>query len=255
MRLALAGRYGSRWQLDRRRSQVLISSTVPVWQHNELVGAVSAIKPTTRVVHFVVHTLKELILPILAATMLAATLAYGLSAYLTGIVRLLALRAERIASGESGVRLEIWTRSELGMLARAVERMRRKLEGKAYVEETVTNLSHELKAPLAAIRGAAELLEDGAVNDPVACARFLTNIQQETARLDGIVDGLLQLARLETRQTLTFPFQRWTLPWLFAKSSRVPTSSAPPLWGCNLPGTSQTSLYVVAFLENIFARS
>ena len=76
--------------------------------------------------------------------------------------------------------------------------MRRKLEGKAYVEETVTNLSHELKTPLAAIRGAAELLEDGAVNDPVACTRFLGNIQQEVLRLDGIVDGLLQLARLES---------------------------------------------------------
>ena len=76
--------------------------------------------------------------------------------------------------------------------------MRRKLEGKAYVEETVTNLSHELKTPLAAIRGAAELLEDGAVNDPAACARFLRNIQQETARLNGIVDGLLQLARLDS---------------------------------------------------------
>ncbi len=130
--------------------------------------------------------------------MLAAGLAYVLSAYLTGIVRSLAQKAERVAAGEGGVRLETWTRSELGTLARAVERMRQKLEGKAYVEETVANLSHELKTPLAAIRGAAELLEDGAANDPLARTKFLRNIQQETARLDGIVDGLLQLARVET---------------------------------------------------------
>ena len=198
VRLALDGHYGSRWQLDRQRSRVLISSTVPVRQGSKLIGAVSVIKPTTRLVHFVVHTLKELLLPLVAATALAAILAYVLSAYLTRIVRSLATQAERVAAGESGVRLETWTRSELGALARAVERMRRKLEGKAYVEETVTNLSHELKTPLAAIRGAAELLEDGAVHDPVACVRFLTNIQQETARLDSIVDGLLQLARLES---------------------------------------------------------
>ena len=198
VRLALAGRYGSRWQLDRQRGRVLIYATVPVRQGSTLIGAVSVLKPTTRLVHFVVHTLKELLLPLVAATALAAVLAYVLSAYLTRIVRSLAMQAERVAAGESGVRLETWTRSELGALARAVERMRRKLEGKAYVEETVTNLSHELKTPLAAIRGAAELLEDGAVHDPAACARFLTNIQQETARLDGIVDGLLQLARLES---------------------------------------------------------
>ena len=198
VRLALAGRYGSRWQLDRRRNRVFIYSTLPVWQGGHLIGAVSVVKPTTRLVHFVVRTLKELLLPIAGTVVLAAALAYVLSGYLTRIVRSLAVQAERIAAGESGVRLETWTRSELGSLARAVERMRRKLEGKAYIEETVTNLSHELKTPLAAIRGAAELLEDGAVNDPVACARFLGNIQQEVVRLDGIVGGLLQLARLES---------------------------------------------------------
>ncbi len=198
VRLALAGRYGSRWQLDRRRNRVFIYSTLPVWQGTRLIGAVSVVKPTTRLVHFVVRTLKELLLPIAGTVILAAALAYVLSGYLTRIVRSLAAQAERVAAGESGVRLETWTRSELGGLARAVERMRRKLEGKAYVEETVTNLSHELKTPLAAIRGAAELLEDGAVNDPVACARFLGNIQQEVVRLDGIVDGLLRLARLES---------------------------------------------------------
>ena len=198
VRLALNGHYGSRWELDPHKRRVLIYSTLPVWQDRQLIGAVSVVKPTTRLVHFVVRTLKELLLPAAGAVALAAVLAYVLSAYLTGIVRSLAVQAERIAAGEVGVRLETWTRSELGAMARAVERMRRKLEGRAYVEETVTNLSHELKTPLAAIRGAAELLEDGAVNDPAACARFLGNIQQETARLNGIVDGLLQLARLDS---------------------------------------------------------
>ena len=37
--------------------------------------------------------------------------------------------------------------------------MRTELEGKAYVEQYVHTLTHELKSPLAAIRGAAELLE------------------------------------------------------------------------------------------------
>ena len=198
VRLALAGRYGSRWQLDRQRSRVLIYSTLPVWQRGTFDrrgqrGQAHDAAGAFRGPHAQGTTSASC-----GATVLAAALAYVLSAYLTRIVRSLAMQAERIAAGESGVRLETWTRSELGALARAVERMRRKLEGKAYVEETVTNLSHELKTPLAAIRGAAELLEDGAVHDPVACARFLANIQQEIARLDGIVDGLLQLARLES---------------------------------------------------------
>ncbi|HSV63778.1 MAG TPA: ATP-binding protein, partial [Chthoniobacterales bacterium] len=133
------------------------------------------------------------------ALVLATAMAYVLSAYITRIIWDLAWRAERVAAGESNVRLETWTRSELGTLARAVERMREKLEGKAYVEEMATNLSHELKTPLAAIRGSAELLEGPASNDAAARAKFLANIQSEVARLDRIVSELLKLSRIESQ--------------------------------------------------------
>jgi two-component system sensor histidine kinase ChvG len=80
--------------------------------------------------------------------------------------------------------------------------MREKLEGKAYVEEMATNLSHELKTPLAAIRGSAELLEGPASDDPVARARFLTNIQSEVARLDRLVSEVLKLSRIEAQPAM-----------------------------------------------------
>jgi signal transduction histidine kinase len=72
------------------------------------------------------------------------------------------------------------------------------LEGKAYVEEMASNLSHELKTPLAAIRGSAELLQDGAMDDLEARSKFLANIQREVQRLDRIVNELLKLSRIET---------------------------------------------------------
>jgi signal transduction histidine kinase len=62
-----------------------------------------------------------------------------------------------------------------------------------------TNLSHELKTPLAAIRGSAELLEGPASNDAAARAKFLANIQSEVARLDRIVSELLKLSRIEAQ--------------------------------------------------------
>jgi signal transduction histidine kinase len=120
-----------------------------------------------------------------------------LSSYITRTIADLAMRAERVAAGEPNVRLQTWTRSELGMLARAVEKMREKLEGKAYVEEMVSNFSHELKTPLASIRGAAELLEGPAANDPAARTRFLSNIRTEVQRLDRIVTNFLKLSRIE----------------------------------------------------------
>ncbi len=198
VRQAMLGRYGSRWELDPKAGRVNLYSTLPVWSGARVVGAVTIVKPTVRSRLAIIRALRELAVPGLAAVTIATLLAYVLSAYLTRIVGGLASRAERVAAGEADVKLETWTRSELGTLARAVEKMRRKLEGKAYVEEMVTNLSHELKTPLAAIRGSAELLEDGAVNDPAAREKFLGNIQLEAARLNQIVDDLLKLSRIET---------------------------------------------------------
>lgn len=198
VRLALSGQYGSRWELDREHQRVNIYSTLPVFSGGKIVGAVSVSKSTNRIRNFISRSLQHLLIPGLIALFLATAMAYLLSAYITRIIWDLASRAERVAAGESNVRLETWTRSELGILARAVERMRERLEGKAYVEEMATNLSHELKTPLATIRGSAELLEDEAGNDPSARKRFLANIQSEVLRLDRIVSELLKLSRIET---------------------------------------------------------
>lgn len=57
--------------------------------------------------------------------------------------------------------------SELRKLAQALESMRIKLEGKNEIEQYVYALTHELKSPLAAIRGAAEILREGPPADVV----------------------------------------------------------------------------------------
>jgi two-component system, OmpR family, sensor histidine kinase CreC len=78
--------------------------------------------------------------------------------------------------------------------------MRLKLEDKAYVENYVHTLTHELKSPLAGIRGAAELLQD-----PMPEAdrqRFAANIERQTLRLQALVDKLLTLADVEQMRQL-----------------------------------------------------
>lgn len=90
--------------------------------------------------------------------------------------------------------------AEVTALTRAFEEMRTALEGKAYVEEYTQALTHELKAPLSAIRGAAELLEEGMPEEERA--RFLAHLRNEAGRLQMIVDRMLQLSALEARRTL-----------------------------------------------------
>ncbi len=78
---------------------------------------------------------------------------------------------------------------------RRLERMRR---------EFVANVSHELRTPLASIRAVVETLEAGATDDPKVASEFLRRIIGEVDHLVGLVDELLDLARLESgRAVLT----------------------------------------------------
>ncbi len=61
----------------------------------------------------------------------------------------------------------------------------------------VANVSHELKTPIASIKGFVETLLDGASDDPVDSRRFLNIIARQADRLASIIEDLLALSRIE----------------------------------------------------------
>ena len=92
---------------------------------------------------------------------------------------------------------------EVNTLARALESMRESLEGRQFAERYVQTLTHEMKSPLAGIRGAAELLEeDFETMDGADRKRFLGNIRAETIRADRLLTRLLELSSLEGKTKL-----------------------------------------------------
>jgi len=66
--------------------------------------------------------------------------------------------------------------------------------------EFVANVSHELRTPLTAIKGFVETLLDGALEDKLLCRRFLTIIDGETNRLTRLIDDLLSLSAIESKE-------------------------------------------------------
>jgi two-component system, OmpR family, phosphate regulon sensor histidine kinase PhoR len=67
-------------------------------------------------------------------------------------------------------------------------------------KDFVANVSHELRTPITAIRGYAETLQTGALADALAAPKMIDIIHRQAVRLSELVDDLLELSQLESRQ-------------------------------------------------------
>lgn len=208
MLLTLRGQYGARSTRedpDDPDSSVMYVAA-PIRDGEQIIGVVSVAKPNRTLQPYIERSQTRL--GWLGAGLIGLGLLIGalLSWWLSAALGKLTRYAQAVSEGQ---RAEAPTvrGGELGQLAKAVERMRTELEGKAYVERYVHTLTHELKSPLAAIRGAAELLDGGMPAEQRQ--RFVANIQQESARLQNLIERLLHLAQVEQRQGLE---ERVTVP-------------------------------------------
>lgn len=199
--LTLRGQYGarsSREDPDDPDSSVMYVAA-PIKDAGKIIGVVSVAKPNSSLQPYIDRSQRRLAW--LGAGLIALGLLVGglLSWWLSGALRRLTQYAQAVSEGRRA-ELPRYRGGEMAQLADAVERMRTQLEGKDYVERYVHTLTHELKSPLAAIRGAAELL-DGEMPAEQR-ARFVGNIAGESERLQQLIERLLSLAQVEQRQGL-----------------------------------------------------
>lgn len=68
--------------------------------------------------------------------------------------------------------------------------------------EFVANVSHELKTPVTAVKGFAETLLEGALYNSRACEEFVSIIAEEAERLNRLINDLLSLSRIESRELM-----------------------------------------------------
>ncbi len=100
--------------------------------------------------------------------------------------------AGRIASGDYGARARVESRDEVGSLGDSLNRMAGALETLERLrKDLVANVAHELRTPLANLRGYLEAMHDG-VTPPSAEA--ITSLHEEVMRLVRLVDALHELS-------------------------------------------------------------
>ncbi|MFO1436220.1 MAG: two-component system sensor histidine kinase CreC [Gammaproteobacteria bacterium] len=200
--LTLQGQYGARTTRNEREdpnSSVMFVGAPLTW-NGEIIGELSVGKPTRNLNAFADLAKKKII--IAGLTSVAALVVLGLIAAIW-MARPFSLVSDyiRLVRSARDTPFPRLRRSAVGVLGAAYDEMRDALSGRNYVEEYVQALTHELKSPLSAIRGAAELMNEDMPAE--TRARFLANIRTESERIQNIVDRLLELSALEKKRGLS----------------------------------------------------
>ena len=200
--LALRGEYGARTSPDTpdRPETSVMYVAAPVRWNGAIIGAVSVGKPVRSFGQFVEAARRKTLYVGVLSALGVALLGLLMSVW---VVRPLGLLTDfaRYVRSQRRLHPASLARVAVGIVRDAFDDMRDALAGRNYVADYVQTLTHELKSPLSAIRGAAELLQDPAM--PAADRRrFLGNIAQETGRIQEVVDRMMELTRLEARRSL-----------------------------------------------------
>ncbi|WP_269581359.1 ATP-binding protein [Roseibium sp. Sym1] len=213
VRRALSGQYASALRervVDNpqpiysisRGTSVRVFVALPVIIDNQVAGVVYASRTPSNI-------LKELFLKREAVFwvvvfILGATFIVGLIFVraISGPIRALTRRSLRIGAGDRNALqpLAIHGNREIHALSESMLDMSRKLfDRNDYISTFANHVTHELKSPLTAIHGAAELLQDG--GEELSAAereKFLTNILRDTNRATLLLNRLRDLARADS---------------------------------------------------------
>jgi two-component system sensor histidine kinase CreC len=217
----LRGEYGARAtrevQQDDRSSVMYVAA--PVQQGGKIIGVLTVAKPMSTIQAFIDRAERKIFLSGLLLLVLSLAIGVAVTLWVVWSIRKLRRYANAVGQGEKPAVPQI--PGELGDLAMAVDAMRLKLEGHEYIEDYVRALTHELKSPLAAIRGAGELLQDELPEH--ARREFSGQVLAQSGRMQALVDRMLELTKLEQRHAQV---ERERLPWAgFLQSFELETGA------------------------------
>lgn len=200
---ALAGSRATATRFAAEPPAVFLFLAEPL-RHAGKVAGVVYVTRSTQPVLLEMHRVRSGLIWVFAITLgLTAVVTLALSLSISRPLERLSRAARRITHGDLGVAVPLGGGGEIAELASEFDQMTRRLEARQrYISEFAADVAHELKSPLTSIRGAAELLAEGADDDLEARRRFLNNIRLDATRLDRLVSRLLELSRIDASEQL-----------------------------------------------------
>ena len=164
-------------------------------------GALIVAKPKTDLTHGWLSLVELLFVAIGIGLVVSTVLAWYLSRRIANPVLALAKAADQVAEGRYDVDVPKAGGDEVGHLAERFKQMASRLaEAEEQERNFLMSVSHELRTPLTAIRGHADALREGVVEDPDLRAASLDVIGAEADRLERLVGDVLDLAKLDAHR-------------------------------------------------------
>jgi len=193
------GGYKAAWRITRNRGHVFYYVPVAIREGGRLAGIAYVSHHTGQITKAIKKMIGDQRLAMVTALGFAAFMAAVVAQTMTRRLRRLTSAAMAYARGNAPLAMTVRGRDEISDLARAVRHMAGEIEKRnAYNRDFISTVTHELKTPVTAIKGAAEVLEQGAANNDSLRAKFLTNIQFEADRLTRMVGELGELTKLDS---------------------------------------------------------
>jgi signal transduction histidine kinase len=170
----------------------------PITIEGRTLGSVRALKETVHIQRLLADFAPTVLVISLVLGAAAALAAAWIGRAIAAPIEELTSYGERVSQGlTDAAPLPFASGREVSRLARAIDSMRRQLQGRPFVETFAADLSHELKNPVAAIRASAETLHDGALDEPERARHFVNRILEATVRIEVLLSELLSLAKIE----------------------------------------------------------
>jgi signal transduction histidine kinase len=134
---------------------------------------------------------------IILLTVFAVCMSIIITRTITNSVRVLENSTRRIAEGELDLNVDVKGSNEITSLTNSLNKMRNALkEEELRRSRFIMGISHDLKTPLALIKGYAEAIEDGVTKDSDAAQIIIA----KTDQLENMINDLISYVRLETGQ-------------------------------------------------------
>jgi two-component system sensor histidine kinase ChvG len=201
---ALAGKYGAAVRPtggERWRPSLTLHSTIPVRTGGQVVGAVLVSQSTVRILRELDQVRLAVLKVFLGSVAVAAVLSLLLAGTITHPIRRLRDEANALLDRRGRLRGRFGgphRADEIGDLTRALEQLTARLAAHQHaLEAFASDVSHELKNPLASIRSATELLAE--IEDPADRERFVAVVQREVARMERLLTALREIGEIDAR--------------------------------------------------------